>query len=293
MAWEMVKRLAIVGVSLGVTVAACATGTGADLDDDGQTGSGADGPGSTGTQMNNGGMGGAGNTSTTDSGMGGMLPPCDEDPCKLLPPQCGCPSGEMCTINGSTGGRVCAPEGTAAIGEVCGGTSGVNCAPGALCVSLGGGTPTISTCRAFCTDDNQCAGFGGLCALQLQDAQMNPIPDKMCSENCDLVTNSGCTVPDTKCWILSDAGPPQRFFTGCGNAGTGTLGTACTEEHDCAPGFGCLSFTDGNNNMREECCRWTTLNNGTPTCGGGEVGLTFNAPAPTIGTVTYAACAAP
>jgi len=289
MAWEMLKRLAIVGVGLGTTIAACATGSGADLDDDGLSGGGADGPGSTGTQMNNGGMGGTSNV-TTD-GVGGMLPPCDEDPCKIMPPQCGCPSGEMCTVNGSTGQRVCAPEGTAAVGETCGGSTGINCAPGALCVTLGGGASPISTCRRFCTDDNQCDGFGGICQLQLSDAQMNPIPDMMCSENCDLVSNSGCSVPGTKCWILlDDEAVPNRFFTACGNAGNGTLGTSCTEEHECAPGFGCVSFTDNNQNppvMREECARWIDTN--TSSCGTGEVTLNFT-PAAVVGAFSYAAC---
>jgi len=221
-----------------------------------------------------------------------MVAPCSENPCKLLPPQCGCPSSEMCTLNGSTGDRVCAPNGTAAVGEACGGSTGVDCAPGSLCVTLGGGTSPISTCRAFCTDDNQCDGFGGICQLQLADAQMNPIPDKMCSENCDLASNTGCnTVPGTKCWILVDQDTtPNRFFTACGNAGTGTLGTSCTEEHECAPGYGCLSFTDNNANppvMRQECGRWIDAN--TTACGTNEVTLNFN-PAAIVGSFEYAAC---
>src|SRR5690349_1371671 len=48
---------------------------------------------------------------------------CAERPCKLVAPQCGCDSGESCSIQQPTlsnpSGRVCAPVGTAMIAESC------------------------------------------------------------------------------------------------------------------------------------------------------------------------------
>src|SRR5437867_9150757 len=51
---------------------------------------------------------------TTSSGM------CMGTPCKLVAPQCGCMSGQGCTIDGMTDMPVCVPAGTATTQSACG-----------------------------------------------------------------------------------------------------------------------------------------------------------------------------
>jgi hypothetical protein len=85
----------------------------------GQGGSGAgqattsNGPGVTTTT----GPGGPTTTTTTSSPASSSSTgtPCDEDPCKLVAPQCGCGADEMCTLAGG-GTRVCTDEGSRAPG---------------------------------------------------------------------------------------------------------------------------------------------------------------------------------
>ncbi|MEM6788902.1 MAG: hypothetical protein AAF715_15385 [Myxococcota bacterium] len=288
------RRCAWLALGLGYAAAACAAGTGgSEDDDDGRSGgTGAQGPGSTGTQMRDGGAGpstsnGGSHAGGGDAGAGGMLPPCDESPCKLTSPQCGCPSGEACVL-ANDGGRICIEAGTAAIGEACG--NGNNCAPGSVCVSVGQSSNTVSVCREFCTSDGDCSGPGGGCWLQLQDNMMNPIPDLMCTENCDFISNAGCPV-GTKCIPVLDEGPPERSLSICASAGTLTQGATCVDTFDCAPGYGCIDFTDAMMNMRTECARYANAAN--PVCDSPTDQFSgFTTPL-TIGSVTYGVCLTP
>ena len=59
---------------------------------------------------------------------------CLEAPCKLIPPQCGCPEGEACSVGGrDETARECVPAGEQVQGESCGGL-GEQCAPGNICL---------------------------------------------------------------------------------------------------------------------------------------------------------------
>src|SRR5436853_39287 len=74
---------------------------------------------------------------------------CAESPCKLVSPQCGCPMGQACVVDGS-GMRKCTPAGNAQIGDAC--SANNECVEGGVCLATVG-APT--TCFEFCDNDNE------------------------------------------------------------------------------------------------------------------------------------------
>jgi hypothetical protein len=96
-------------------------------------------------------------------------------------------------------------------------------------------------CDLFCASDSDCTG-GGICALQLSNGSGGAIADVLlCSNTCDLSTNSGCPT-GTACQISQEQSGQMRFFTFCDTAGTGTAGATCNGTTTlCAPTYGCFS----------------------------------------------------
>jgi hypothetical protein len=267
--------MAAVWLAGAALVGACATGGGSAGDDDGGPGpgSGAGGPG---------GMGGSIATGGGMAGMGGAMPttsssstgtPCEEQPCKLTAPQCGCAAGERCLLNQS-GMRECGAEGSSAVGDACG-----TCQAGGQCLTTQG----MAMCRAYCDDDSQCNGPGGLCALEVNDGMGGTWADKFCSENCDPVSGTGCAPATAKCEIGQESDGQMRFFTLCTGSGAGTQGAVCTDTGDCAAGYGCF------NAGTLQCLKWCSpfIN---PTCPGIAVCSAFAPPGILVGTVEYGAC---
>ncbi len=262
-----------------LAVGACAVGSGSGETDQG---SGASGP-ATSSQSGSGGAasGGAGSTSSssgTDTSSSSTGSPCAEMPCKLVAPQCGCPAGEKCTVNGG-GDRICAPEGAAVTGDNCG--VGNDCVAGSLCLT----TSTMAMCRAFCDADDQCAAPGGLCVLQVADGNGGVWPAKYCSENCDPVSGAGCAPANAKCEVAREASPGDRLFTLCVGVGASVQGASCMATADCAAGFGCFTLSDNST----KCLQWCKPNN-NPSCGANTTCSPFPAPGIVIGAVEYGVC---
>lgn len=181
-------------------------------------------------------------TSSTTSG-----PACDEQPCKLVAPQCGCEDG-ACTVDGA-GSRICVEAGSAGQSEPCDETT--LCEPGTICV---GYTTELTSCATFCEDDSDCDAPGGKCAIDLTDAATV----KLCSENCDFVTSQGCLLLGTACQLgITDTDQP---FSLCAPSGAGTAQALCADTSECAPGFVCLPTTNDDN----RCFQWCSVN--TPAC---------------------------
>ena len=222
--------------------------------------------------------GSAGGGATGDGGSGGIegeggaAPTCSEDPCKLTSPQCGCASGEMCTLQ--MGERACGPAGTAQVGELCSATQ--LCAAGALCLGLGSNLQGL--CRPFCDDDTDCGSAPGAgCALRVDTGNGRIAEELVCSEACHLVTNDGCPVEGTKCVAISSS------RTACGTAGAGALGETCTDIYDCDIGLACVPSPTQTNTA--ECMQITTASN--PKCPAGSAPQNADV---AIGSVTYLVC---
>jgi hypothetical protein len=142
----------------------------------------------------------------------------------------------------------------------------------------------ISSCSRFCETDAQCDGQGSVCALNL-----NGVDDvKLCSEACDLVSNTGCAIAGTKCGFGYDE-PEDRYLNVCIGAGAGVAQDLCGtgESNLCAPGFDC--FQTGEPGEVFRCFEWCST--AAPGCSGGLTCRTdvFD-PSLTIGAVTYGVC---
>ena len=216
--------------------------------------------------------------SCTASGCASM---CTESPCRLVSPQCGCGTGQACVLNGAV--RACTTAGTTPVGSTCSGA--FSCVPGAVClnVSQDAAVPT-NTCNRYCETDADCGG--GLCFYTLDDGAGGSIPDvTVCTTACDPAARTGCP-SGTACTIYRESTGSMRFFTDCtAPVGTGTQYASCTDETDCASGFGCIG-TPG------ECLRWCDGVGFSGSLGGCPTGLTcygFTTPI-TVGGTTYGVC---
>ncbi len=222
---------------------------------------GGSGPGSGGSPQETGGSGGTvaegaapQGGSPAEGGAGGSGPVCEEDPCKLVSPQCGCDDGDKCTINGSAD-IVCGNDGTEAIGAECGAS---DCAAGGICL----GSSTVGYCAQFCDADAECGGTK-ICSVRLNDGSGGTIPDvALCSSSCDPATASGCPSP-LGCVLGREADGAKRFFFMCFASGAGTEGAACTTAADCLVGYGC--YNNGTNDVCYKNC-----NVSAPVCPGAQ-----------------------
>jgi hypothetical protein len=282
--WTVLGALATIAAVLG----ACATGN--TLGGGSDEGDGGSGGSSSATTASAGGGSttsaatttGATTTSaaTTTSTSSGMM--CTEDPCKLVLPQCGCGAGEACTVDG-TGTRSCVPEGGAAWGGECGAE---DCQAGSLCI-LKKDVPAVSTCAKFCADDSDCQAPGGLCVFTLNDGSGGTVPGViLCSDNCDPITNTGCPVAGTSCYLGQEQAGQQRFFTYCYGAGSGTQLASCPNGDECATTYGCF-----NTGSSDQCLKWCNVNQ--PSCPGAtscQMLTDANGASIVIGNITYGAC---
>ena len=236
---------------------------------------GSNATGTTGTDSTSTGSTTTAASTATSTGSG---PACAENPCKLTVPQCGCPAGEQCGVDGV--GIACTPMGNTGNGQVC---TGTDCSPGLLCVNT---TASTSTCAKFCDSDADCTGPGGLCIIGLNDANMNVIPGvTLCTENCDPTTSIGCPVAGTSCEVVQENGGQMRVLTHCIGSGAGQQGDTCVSSADCAPKFNCFNTT---NPMAVKClknCK-ASAPNGCPA----GTSCKFFATPELIGGEEYGAC---
>lgn len=153
-----------------------------------------------------------------DGGMDGGGLPCGESPCKLTSPQCGCPAGEGCYLDGDLT-RICSTAGTAEPGASCEDLS--ECQPGSLCI----GSPGALFCRTVCEDHPDCTGGpGSRCVSEVRDGTgAAPPAAVVCTIHCDPVDNDGCP-SENACRLYADATDPTRHLTDCTRSGTGGAG---------------------------------------------------------------------
>jgi hypothetical protein len=279
----MRSRLHVAAGLLTVAAVACATGAGnfdgEDVDRDDASSGEVAASSSTGSSAissaataGSGGAGGAGS-----GGAGGSA--CEESPCKLVAPQCGCGGGEQCGLAPSAG-RACVPEGDVPWKELCGQSAA--CEPGGLCVTVG----STSMCAKACDDDAQCGGPGGLCIRELGDGNGGSIPDVLlCTESCDPSTSAGCPAKGTGCQVGREEAGQGRFFTVCAASGAGKQGASCMSNADCAPSFGC--FSDG---ISKQCMKNCKV--ASPSCPAGTqcYEITVEMELVMIGNEQYGAC---
>lgn len=165
---------------------------------------------------------------------------CAESPCRLLNPQCGCPAGSGCYLNGSM--RTCASAGSAGEGTTC--TSVNSCQPGLICLNVSRDMAVVTNmCMRFCATDANCVGAGSNCIYTIDDGMGGSVPGvTVCSRSCNPITSVGC-VAGSSCQIFQETAAPMGFFTDClAPVGPGTQFDPCTDATDCARGFTCVGM---------------------------------------------------
>ena len=206
-----------------------------------------------------------------DAALDASLPPCDEDPCKLVLPQCGCPVDEACqrTVRGEAI-RECVPPGDVAAGEPC--TQSIQCVTGHTCVGV---DPPDGICSRYCTTSAEC-GAPAECTIFTAPSE----GVGACTMVCDPVADTACPA-GYGCHLLMS----QRVeddaavnVTVCGPSTGGGAGAACTVL--CAPGFMCLA---------DSLCHELCVAGDASTCSVGGTCAAFGTPV-RIGAVEYGIC---
>ena len=183
----------------------------------------------------------------------GCTATCSDTPCRLISPQCGCPTGQGCFLSGTT--RACANLGTLAEGDPC--STATDCSAGTMCLNAGDSTTVFNICTRHCATDSDCA-TDSLCVYELNDGTGTPIPGvRLCSHACDIVRQTGCTA-GTYCVGYRESTGAMRRFTDCSTPeGSGGRGATCVTNTDCQGGYACVD-TGGTSDQCLHLCETAT-----------------------------------
>lgn len=155
---------------------------------------------------------------------------CHDPVCDFVP-QCGCTSGQKCSLVGAE--RNCVTSGFLSEGRACSGDS--ECAVGLFCAPAVGSD--VPLCHRFCEVASDCLGPGSRCIVPISAG--STVLAVLCSISCELDSGSGCPA-GTRCKLFQDG--DGTYLTDCtGDVGTGRVGHSCDEDGDCASGFFCAA----------------------------------------------------
>lgn len=170
----------------------------------------------------------------SDAGSFDAGPPCEEMPCRLVLPQCGCAGGLVCQRPfGDDPRRSCVAPGTHVLGETC--MNNIDCAAGLVCVAGGG---TVGICELYCASSDGCRDTTYCRELVVMTEDIGS-----CATECDPVTNTGCPMP-LGCALGIARTVPEREFIDtpyCTAAGA-AVGEPCPM-FLCAGGGTCIDGT--------------------------------------------------
>jgi hypothetical protein len=214
-------------------------------------------------------------------GAGACMVPCTSS---SLCAQCACPSGQLCSE-----GVGCVP--LAEVGQPCTQDSACksqNCGADARVCDVPIGSPCnasncelcltwtngVSYCSRPCTTQNDCNGYGGVCAGGGGSYQCYPQcksnVDPSCGDRCELLSDASaliCTCNNncTTTFQLSAVGGPCIDDAGCasGVCFLGICTSACSTDADCGAGNACVACGAGCGNQCFETCGTTSCVAGT------------------------------
>lgn len=176
--------------------------------------------------------------------------------------QAGCGSGERCNLDqGNATCRAQLPP-FKGIAESCG--SGADtCRPGSICLEEVRPQACGAHCYRFCRDDTHCPANARCASEVLGSGQ------KVCSPPfdppCNPVAMGGGPArcqpdrPNFGCYVLSASHPDLAV---CDCAGDTRPGAACTDEHECQPGFECVKL--GPEAICRKVCHLSVAQSGCP-----------------------------
>jgi len=160
--------------------------------------------------------------------------PCDEAPCRLVLPQCGCAAGLVCqrTVPRGTE-RMCVPPGTTPEGDACGFST--ECEMGHACIRTSAST---GMCLRFCAGDADCPADVECIELLTGGVGLCPHP-------CDPLADTGCPSGQS-CHLVLGArygGGATTALPACGLTTGEVRGGPCASSLDCTPGLVCAGST--------------------------------------------------
>jgi len=162
---------------------------------------------------------------------------CDEDPCRLVAPQCGCPSHLACQRpDGDDPVRECVPPGPVAPLEAC--SVNEDCTTGYVCVSA---TGAPGMCVAYCFLSSDCPTHS-VCAEMIVASE----PVGSCSPVCDPLTGAGCHVGGACIAAYVRRKDDDAIVPGtmCGpDDALPAVGESCASLPACQQGSTCVSDT--------------------------------------------------
>jgi hypothetical protein len=168
--------------------------------------------------------------------------------------------------------RSCGAAGDKNVSEAC---APGECALGHTCTAPPSNIGGPNVCFEFCQDDMDCSAPGGQCIFTLPGDNV-----KLCSQNCDPISDQGCAETSMKCYLLTN-NQTMLQLTSCGAAGAGLEGSACSTPSDCGKGLMCVNDP---NTMATTCRTWCAVS--APNCAT-CVGLN---PAVVLGVLEYGVC---
>jgi hypothetical protein len=155
------------------------------------------------------------------------LPPCDESPCRLVLPQCGCPKGKAC-LRLATNQLICGEAGNVAPYQPCVGAE--DCVAGHTCWVVSPSPQGV--CTPYCKTTAECGNTLPVCLLGPTYGVCLPGCDPV-GQNC--AGGMACILTNgTDAFGVSHAG------TSCAQAGSGQPGDSCTSVTHCAAGMQCI-----------------------------------------------------
>ena len=185
-----------------------------------------------------GGASGAGGSGASGGGgsSGSTCPrPAAGGTCNVLP-ACGCPAGQVCYPDTQATGLKCFTSSGLGLGAACSGTTDF-CVTGFGCFG--------DVCKKYCQLDSDCPMVDSArsCDPTYWDG-VNMIPGvSVCSRVCDPVNPQNPRSPLLACPVGFGCKSASTSYPGVSDcelqSGTGTSGTTCSTDGDCAPGFYC------------------------------------------------------
>jgi len=212
---------------------------------------------------------------TCDATEGCVDATCAESPCRLVAPQCGCPSGQACTL-AAGGSRSCRTEGSNDESERC--DSG-GCLAGLACVDVSLTGTEVPLCKRFCDSDADCTGGPGSVCL----AELGTTGQDICTSSCEPASQVGCPA-NSYCGLFTETATGRRLTDCSGPVGTGGQGTPCAGSEECQKGFTCATI-----DSLQQCARWCRRSPLGGECAFGETCIGFMDPL-VFNSVEYGVC---
>lgn len=225
---------------------------------------------------------------------------CPAEPCSLLD-QCGCGATQVCDLDpdGLASGATACRDVTSPGTELANCAVSTECAGGYSCLGAGGALQ----CRRYCDEDADC-GEGGHCLIEViytdDGGATQPVPGAVtCTKSCTIeaASDNGCPAdPQFGCRLVwenpdssAETNGDEYFLSDCGRAPAsgGRDDAACTGHASCAPGYGCVTFSDGKR-CKQYCVYAVGGAAGPRACAAGTCRQFSDHP--TIGTSEYGYC---